>query len=94
MMSAQVSFDRAPGVREDPEPSMSHEAVEVEKSLRNKVSRSVEISVQDSSLVEAEERIPLWGDPSQLFPQRVFCSCIYNVRCPCSLLSLAKAPKK
>lgn len=46
---------------------MSHEVVEVQGCLRAKVNRSVDVSVQNSSLVEAEGRIPLWSDPSQFF---------------------------
>lgn len=60
MMSLWVNFVRGPEIRKDREPFMFHEVFEVHGCLRAEESRSVDVSVPDSSLVEAEGKmIPL-----------------------------------
>ena len=65
MMSLWVNYGRRPEIRKDREPLMFREVFEVHGCLRAEESRSVDVSVPTSSLVEAEGRIPLWSDPSQ-----------------------------
>lgn len=65
MMSLWANFGRGPEIRKDREPLMFHEVFEVHGCLRAGESRSVNVSVPNSSLMEAEGRIPLWSDPSQ-----------------------------
>lgn len=65
MMPLWVNFGRGPEIRKDRDPLMFLEVFEVHGCLRAEESRSVDVSVPNSSLVEAEGKIPLWSDPSQ-----------------------------